>query len=78
MTLAPPSQDDRYGTAFLRASTALDNTSRIELAEISAAFDAALEGVTTRGKATTGEKLGFVGRGEGAAAMAIATLDSRG
>jgi 2-C-methyl-D-erythritol 2,4-cyclodiphosphate synthase len=29
-------------------------------------------------KATTGEKMGFVGRGEGAAAMAIATLDQRG
>ena len=26
-------------------------------------------------KATTGERMGFVGRGEGAAAMAIATLD---
>jgi 2-C-methyl-D-erythritol 2,4-cyclodiphosphate synthase len=29
-------------------------------------------------KATTGEKMGFVGRGEGAAAMAIATLERRG
>ena len=28
-------------------------------------------------KATTGERMGFVGRGEGAAAMAIATLASR-
>ena len=27
-------------------------------------------------KATTGEALGFVGRGEGAAALAIATLDA--
>jgi 2-C-methyl-D-erythritol 2,4-cyclodiphosphate synthase len=26
-------------------------------------------------KATTGEAIGFVGRGEGAAALAIATLD---
>jgi 2C-methyl-D-erythritol 2,4-cyclodiphosphate synthase len=26
-------------------------------------------------KATTGERMGFVGRGEGVAAMAIATLD---
>jgi 2-C-methyl-D-erythritol 2,4-cyclodiphosphate synthase len=29
-------------------------------------------------KATTGEKMGFVGRGEGAAAMAIATLERHG
>ena len=26
-------------------------------------------------KATTGERMGFVGRGEGAAAMAVATID---
>ena len=29
-------------------------------------------------KATTGEAIGFVGRGEGAAAMAVATLEARG
>jgi 2-C-methyl-D-erythritol 2,4-cyclodiphosphate synthase len=28
-------------------------------------------------KATTGERMGFVGRGEGAAAMAVATIDRR-
>jgi 2-C-methyl-D-erythritol 2,4-cyclodiphosphate synthase len=29
-------------------------------------------------KATTGERMGFVGRGEGAAALAVATIDRRG
>jgi 2-C-methyl-D-erythritol 2,4-cyclodiphosphate synthase len=29
-------------------------------------------------KATTGERMGFVGRGEGAAALAVATLERRG
>jgi 2C-methyl-D-erythritol 2,4-cyclodiphosphate synthase len=28
-------------------------------------------------KATTGERIGFVGRGEGAAALAVATIDRR-
>jgi len=28
-------------------------------------------------KATTGERMGFVGRGEGAAAMAVATIADR-
>lgn len=44
-----------YGTAFLRASKA---TERDELdgSSVVAMLEAALEGVTTRGKATTGEK----------------------
>jgi dihydroxyacetone kinase-like protein len=44
-----------YGTAFLRASKA---TERAELdgSSVVAMLEAALEGVTTRGKATTGEK----------------------
>jgi 2C-methyl-D-erythritol 2,4-cyclodiphosphate synthase len=34
-----------------------------------------LEPAAVNVKATTGEAIGFVGRGEGAAALAIATLD---
>lgn len=45
-----------YGTAFLRASTALDGATEIGPPEVVAAFTAALEGVQARGKATTGEK----------------------
>ena len=29
-------------------------------------------------KATTGERMGFVGRGEGAAAMAVVTIEQNG
>jgi dihydroxyacetone kinase-like protein len=45
-----------YGTAFLRAATTLANAGEIGGAEALAAFDAAVEGVMSRGKATTGEK----------------------
>jgi 2-C-methyl-D-erythritol 2,4-cyclodiphosphate synthase len=45
-------------------------------ATLAAALDLPEDAVNV--KATTGEKMGFVGRGEGAAAMAVATLDSRG
>lgn len=45
-----------YGTAFLRAAAALDGKHEIALAEVAAAFEAALEGIKARGKATTGEK----------------------
>ena len=39
---------------------------------------AALGGATVNVKATTGERMGFVGRGEGVAALAVATLDAAG
>lgn len=45
-----------YGTAFLRAATALDGATTIGPREVLAAFEAALEGVQARGKATRGEK----------------------
>ena len=43
--------------------------------EIKARLAEALGTPRVNVKATTGERMGFVGRGEGAAAMAIATLD---
>jgi 2-C-methyl-D-erythritol 2,4-cyclodiphosphate synthase len=45
-------------------------------ATLAAALDLPEDAVNV--KATTGETMGFVGRGEGAAAMAVATLDRRG
>ncbi|HMM42726.1 MAG TPA: dihydroxyacetone kinase subunit DhaL [Thermomicrobiales bacterium] len=45
-----------YGTAFLRASTALAASPEVGTAEVATAVKAALEGVQQRGKATTGEK----------------------
>jgi 2-C-methyl-D-erythritol 2,4-cyclodiphosphate synthase len=45
-------------------------------AALAEALGVALDAVNV--KATTGERMGFVGRGEGAAAMAVATLDRRG
>lgn len=45
-----------YGTAFLRAGTALAGKNTVSLEDAAAAFDAAVEGIKARGKATTGEK----------------------
>ncbi len=45
-----------YGTAFLRAGTALAGKFELQDADVLAAFDAALEGIKARGKASPGEK----------------------
>lgn len=45
-----------YGTAFLRAGTALDGKDTLNLDDVCAAMDAAVGGIIQRGKATTGEK----------------------
>jgi len=45
-----------YGTAFLRAATALDGKNDIDERDVLAAFEAALEGIKARGKASPGEK----------------------
>jgi 2-C-methyl-D-erythritol 2,4-cyclodiphosphate synthase len=56
---------------------------RPKLATHRAAIRASLAGALGLGedavnvKATTGERIGFVGRGEGAAALAVATIDRR-
>ena len=44
-----------YGTAFLRAAKAVD-VPELDANGVVALFEAALDGVTSRGKATTGEK----------------------
>ncbi len=45
-----------YGTAFLRAGTALADRAEVGAEDLIAALDAALEGIVARGKATRGEK----------------------
>jgi len=45
-----------YGTAFLRASTAIVRSDGDRPRQVAAAFTASLEGVQARGKATSGEK----------------------
>ncbi|ARU46171.1 dihydroxyacetone kinase subunit DhaL [Corynebacterium silvaticum] len=44
------------GTAFLRASKAIKGKEKLDAEAIAGLIDGALEGVTARGKATTGEK----------------------
>ncbi len=45
-----------YGTAFLRAGTALTGKEALTLADCVAGLNAAVQGIRDRGKATTGEK----------------------
>lgn len=45
-----------YGTAFLRAGTALAGKQELQPADVVAGLEAALEGVMARGKAQRGEK----------------------
>ncbi len=45
-----------YGTAFLRAGTALEGKESLTLDDVCAAMDAAVGGVMQRGKASTNEK----------------------
>jgi dihydroxyacetone kinase-like protein len=45
-----------YGTAFLRASTAVAGKTSLTLADCATALTAGVQGIKDRGKATTGEK----------------------
>ena len=45
-----------YGTAFLRASTALQDKSGVSVEDAAEALEAALEGIKQRGKAEVGDK----------------------
>ena len=45
-----------YGTAFLRAATALGDTSDVDAATLAAALEAARDGIVVRGKAEPGDK----------------------
>ena len=45
-----------YGTAFLRAATALGDTSDVDAATLAAALQAARDGIVVRGKAEPGDK----------------------
>jgi len=45
-----------YGTAFLRAATALGETTDVDAATLAAALQAARDGIVVRGKAESGDK----------------------
>ena len=45
-----------YGTAFMRAATAVGNKTELEVADLVAVMEAALEGIQSRGRAKKGEK----------------------
>ena len=45
-----------YGTAFMRAGTAVGNKTELEVADLVAVIEAALEGIQSRGRAKKGKK----------------------
>ena len=45
-----------YGTAFLRAATALGDAAYVDAAALAAALEAARDGIVARGKAESGDK----------------------
>lgn len=45
-----------YGTAFMKAGMAMKGKEELSASDISEMFDAAIAGIISRGKATTGEK----------------------
>jgi len=45
-----------YGTAFMRAGMKMKGKETLDAADINEMFEAAIEGIISRGKATTGEK----------------------
>lgn len=45
-----------YGTAFMRAGTAVGNKTELEVADLVGVMEAALEGIQSRGRAKKGEK----------------------
>jgi dihydroxyacetone kinase-like protein len=45
-----------YGTAYMKAGTAVAGKTEVDMNDFIAMFEAAIEGVIRRGKATTGEK----------------------
>ena len=45
-----------YGTAFMKAGMAVKGKEELDASDITAMFDAAINGIIARGKATTGEK----------------------
>ncbi|MGB3442536.1 MAG: dihydroxyacetone kinase subunit DhaL [Actinophytocola sp.] len=73
-----------YGTAFLRASTAVKDRAELEPADLSEALTAALGGVVARGKAELGDKTMVdaldpavkAAKGDTAAALLAAAADA--
>jgi 2-C-methyl-D-erythritol 2,4-cyclodiphosphate synthase len=70
--------DAGYAVVHVDATVLMERPKLAPHREAIAAALAAALGATVNVKATTGERMGFVGRGEGVAAMAVATLDAAG